>query len=291
MRLPTIAFCNDIDFATWSSYREVHRCLREEYGLDLEDSFWLFDPLGSELALFKSSLKQKGTYHDEILEEIRRRRLTILHACGNFDRNTAFQPTRRLLAEGLDYLRRHASIPSIWTNHGDEGNIQNIGWRDATYQQGDLPSSDAFILDMLLQQGIRYFWTDRHTSNDFVFAPPGRAGQRIVHQEMTRAGLTINAFVRYRGSLPKAPDAETLGKQLSQAHLEALIAQRGDVVIYQHWCVHRASDGRAFTARPPIFPAESKQALQRLARHRDRNELRILPLADLLKEHTSIAVN
>jgi len=289
MRLATLSFCNDIDFADWSSYQEVHRCLREEFGLAVEDSFWLFDPLGSEMALFKTTMRDKGPYHNEILADIRDGRLTILHAGGNFDHNTGFQPSRGLLAEGLDYLRRHAQVPAIWTNHGDEGNVQNIGWAGGNYQQGDAPSSDAFILDILLQHGVRFFWTDQHTSNDFVFAAPGRPGQKILRKEMTRAGFTINGFARYRGPLPKAPDAETLGKQISQTHVEDLIAERGDVVIYQHWCVHRTTAGKPLTARAPIFPSESHNALRMLARFRDRQQLRVLPLLDLLQEHALLA--
>ena len=154
----TLALCNDIDFADWDTYRAAHHELREEFGIDAEDSFWLFDPAGSDMALFKSSLNEKGPRHDELLADIQIGRLNILHAAGNFDFATTDQrPTRRMIADGLDYLAEHARVPEVWTNHGDTGNLQNIGWPGCTYQCGDNPAADSYVLDLLLQHGVRYF--------------------------------------------------------------------------------------------------------------------------------------
>ena len=280
-----LAFCNDIDFADWSTYREAHRVLWECFGIDAEDSFWLFDPAGSEMALFKSSLSEKGTYHDEILEEVRAGRLAILHGAGNFDRlTTDLRPSRGLIGEGLAYLHEHACIPPIWSNHGDEGNIQNIGWPGAGYQQGDDPASECYVLDLLLQHGVRFFWTDRHCTNSFVCGRGSAGEQALIRLEMTRSGTPIHCFIRYRGALPKAPDAQTLGLQLTEEHLQSLIDQGGATVIYQHWCVHRDAERRPFTAGRPVFPLESMNALRRLADARDKGLLRIQRCAALLAE-------
>ena len=285
MRSPTLSFCNDIDFASWASYQEVHRCLREEYGLHLEDSFWLFDPLGSELALFGADMTHKGPRHDELLEEIRGGRLSILHSAGNFDKNTGVIPSRSLIGDGLAYLHAHAKVPRIWSNHGDEGNIQNIGWGERTYHQGDDPSSSVYILDLLLQYGCRFFWTDRLTTNRFSSTAPGKRRDPILSWEPTRAGLEIMGFRRYRGDFPKAPDAVTFGKQLSPQHLEELLADQGDAIIYQHWCVHRTPEGTPFTAGAPIFPNETRASLANVARLRNQNQIRVSDLYSLLCEH------
>ena len=53
----TLAFCNDIDFADWATYREVHRVLDGEFGFAAEASFWLFEPAGGEMALFTNSVR------------------------------------------------------------------------------------------------------------------------------------------------------------------------------------------------------------------------------------------
>lgn len=282
--MPTLAFCNDTDFAHWKAYREVHRILDEEFGFPAQDSFWLFDPAGSELALFKGSQEEKGPRHDEVLEEVRSGRLAILHSAGNFSRvNTDVRPSRGLIEEGLAYLEEHAPMPTVWTNHGDEGDIQNIGGGRPTYQEGDDPSSDAYILDLLLQKGIKFFWTDHHSRNEFVFSA-GAAGTPLLVKERTRAGYEITCFHRYRGALPQAPDARTLSVQLADENLARLAENGGVTVIYQHWCVHRDADGRPYGATSPVFTRDSLAALKRLADYRDRGRMRVVLLTDLLRE-------
>lgn len=281
--LPLLAFCNDIDFSDWATYQEVHLVLREEYGLPAEDSFWLFDPSGSEMALFKRSPEEKGPRHDELLEEIAKGRLTILHGGGNFSRsNTDLRPSRSLIGTGLAYVKEHASVPTIWTNHGDEGDIQNIGGAAPTYHEGDDPTSPAYLIDLLLQGGVRFFWTDHHASNSFTFSPTESGGQPLLVKERTRSGHEILCFFRYRGALPKAPDAQNLGLQLSPQNLDHLVKTGGVTVIYQHWGVHRNAEGRPRTASRPIFPAESLIGLRRLQHYRDRGLIRVVPLTELL---------
>jgi len=285
-RLPTLAFCSDVDFADWGTYREVHRILGDEFGFETEDSFWLFDPSGSDLALFRGSLESKGPRHDELLEEIRSGRLAVLHGAGNFDRTqTRLRPCRSMIADGLAYLKEYATVPRVWTNHGDEGNIQNIGWPGASYQQGDDPSSSVYLLDLLMSYGVQFFWTDRLTTNSFVFRNPGGEGPALVRHEDNRAGLAMHGFFRYRGALRKAPDAQTLGLQLTEEHLRALVDGRGDTIIYQHWCVHRGPDLRPRTAGRPVFPPESEVALRRLSKMRDEKLLRVSRASCLLEEH------
>jgi hypothetical protein len=283
--LPALAFCNDADFADWRVYREVHRILGEEFGFPAQDSFWLFDPAGSEMALFRGSVDEKGPRHDELLEEMKVGRLAVLHSAGNFSRsNTVVRPSRGLVEEGLAYVRERGRMPTVWTNHGDQGDIQNIGGNRPTYQEGDDPASGAYILDLLLQGGIQYFWTDNHASNEFVFSANGTSGPPLLVKERTRAGFEITCFHRYRGALPKAPDAQSLGLQLTQDNLDRLVQKGGVTVIYQHWCVHRDAEGRPYGATSPVFSRDSMTALKRLADYRDRARVRVLPLTELLQE-------
>ena len=277
-----IAFCNDIDYADWNAYKEVHRVFEEEFGIYTEDSFWLFDPNGSDMALFKNNISEKGPKHDELLEDIKSGRLTILHSAGNFSRMfTDKRPTRQLVQEGLEYLKQYAKVPIIWTNHGDEGDIQNIGGRVHTYQQGDLPGTEVYILDLLLQYGFKFFCTDTNLINEFVLSVDN-TGKPLIEKVKTKSGYTINTFNRYRGPLPKAPDAETLWMQLSDNNLDSLIKGQGNTIIYQHWCVHRDSKGKPFTAEKPIFPKESYDALEKLAKLHSEGKLAIRKVMDLL---------
>lgn len=283
-----IAFCNDVDFADWSSFEEVHRVLENELGIFSQDSFWLFDPAGSDMALFTDSVKHKGPRHDLLLEEMKKDRLSILHSVGNFSfTNTGMRATRELVADGLAFLKEHSLLPLIWTNHGDEGDIQNIGGACPTYQEGDLPGSSCYILDLLLQYGIKYFCTDINLINTFCYSPGGRETPALMEKVRTRSGHLITTFNRYRGALPKAPDAQSLAIQLSEENLAALIEQEAYTVIYQHWCVHRDDSGKAFTAKNPVFPESTMKSLRRLVKHRDDGDLRILKLTDLLQEYSA----
>ena len=280
----TLAFSNDIDFSDWATYREAHHILRDEFGIDADESFWLFDPKGSDMALFKGSVDDKGPRHDELLQDIIEGRLTILHSAGNFtDCPPAIRCTRALVAEGLAYLRAHANVPFVWVNHGGVADIQNLGGAHPVYQQGDDPASNAYLLDLLLHEGFRFFWTDWGVRNDFVLSAPGREGG-ILYRERARSGQVLTCFARYRGALSRAPDAQTLGRQLTSENLDALLAAEGTTIVYQHWCLHRDSEGRPFTARRPVFPPESFEALRRIARIRDSGALRMPRLTTLLPE-------
>ena len=280
----TLAFSNDIDFADWPTYREAHHVLHNEFGIDAEDSFWLFDPAGSDMALFKGSVAEKGPRHDELLQDIADGRLTILHSAGNFTQcPPEVRCTRGMVAEGLAYLKTHATMPVVWVNHGGVADIQNIGGEQPVYQQGDDPLSPAYILDLLLDEGFKYFWHDRGSSNEFVLAAPGRPGS-ILSTEHTRSSHTITCFRRYRGALERAPDAQTLGRQLTPENLDALVSAQGTTIVYQHWCTHRDEAGRPFTAGRPVFPPASLDGLRRLADYRDRGLLRLPRLTTLLNE-------
>jgi hypothetical protein len=288
----TLVFCNDIDCSDWATYREVHRELEQEFGIIAEDSFWLFDPNGSEMALFGKALHEKGPRHDDLLEDISNHKLTVLHSAGNFSRtNDRIEPSRRLIADGLDYLKQRAGVPSIWTNHGDDCDIQNLGGASPRYQKGDDPSSDVYLIDLLLLYGFKFFCMDHHFTNSFVFSQNDPQGQPVVKREKTRSGFEVTCFFRYRGDLPKAPDAQTLGLQLTQGNLDNLVQRDGTSIVYQHWCVHRDCDGRPYTAGRPVFPSQSVSALKLLLRYRDQKLINIVSLHEALTAGAAMLVS
>lgn len=277
-----LAFCNDCDYSDLDTARAVWRVF-EDHGLPVQDSFWLLDPTGSELALFRGSVAEKGPRHDELLEELAAGRLGILHGGGNFSEMfMPVRPTREGVGAALEWLRARARVPRVWSNHGDHGDLTNIGAARPTYQQGDDPGSGAYVLDLLLQRGVRWFWTDNHATNDFVRRADPTGPDPLVVRERCRSGHEVSCFWRYRGALPKAPDAHTLCRQLTPAHLDALVAADGVCVIYQHLSIHRDASGKAFTARRPVFDAENLAALAHLARLRDQGALVVERVEDLL---------
>jgi len=278
-----LAFCNDVDFGSWETYREVHRTL-SDLGLPAEDSFWLFDPEGSDLALFRGSVQEKGPRHEEILEEIAEGRLTVLHGGGNWrDPADAKRDRRRLISEGIAYLREHVRVPEIWTNHGDETDVQNVGGGAPTYQRGDDPASGAFVLDLLLGAGVRWFWTDHHYRHDFVSTRGEGGAHPALVWDPTRSGQRIRCFYRYRGDLPFAPDAQSLAWQLREENLLELVEAGGVSIVYQHWMVHRDARGRPRTASLPVFSNEAVTRLTRLAELQAEGSLAVRPLSELLR--------
>ena len=271
----TLAFSNDCDFGNWDTYCEV-RSVFSELGLPFEDSFWLFDPGGSDFGLFKSSMKEKGPRHDELLEEIAAGRLAVLHGGANLDETPLAGPFREALAEGLTYLEEKARVPKIWVNHGSENNRQNIGYNANTYHRGDTPGNDFYCLDLLTGHGVEFFWTDADYDNDHFCLSP------VMLRAYARDGREIYRFRRFRGSLPKAPDAQTLSWQLNEEHLCRLENTGGGTVIYQHWHVHRTSDGSPHTALTPVFPKKTIQSLTVLAQKHQNSTIQLLPLREML---------
>lgn len=275
-----LAFCSDCDLQTWDGYRAVHGFL-DDLGMPAGDSFWLFDPSGGEMALFGKDCREKGPRHDELLAEIAAGRLDVLHSAGSYGERFAqgLAPNRELIAEALDYLATHARVPKIWSNHGDANNIQNIGGASPLpYHNGDLPGSRCYLMDLLLQHGFEYFWIDGRLTV--------KAGQpsRLVARERTRSGHDIKVFQRFIGEMPWSPNGQNVALQINQANLDAWLENDQNVILYQHWGCHHDADFWAYTPSGHPLTEESQKALRWLAERRDKGEVEIVRLADLLAE-------
>lgn len=278
-----LAFCSDCDLQTWDGYRAIHGFLGD-LGMPAGDSFWLFDPSGGEMGLFGKDCREKGPRHDELLAEIAAGRLDVLHSAGSYGARFAqgLAPQRELVAEALDYLAAHARVPKIWTNHGDACNIQNIGGSaPLPYHNGDLPGSKCYLMDLLLQHGFEHFWIDRHLTVN------AENPARLVAQERTRSGHDINVFNRFIGVMPWAPNGQNFALQLNQKNFEAWLENDQNIILYQHWGCHHDANSWAYS--PPGHPLteESQQALRWLAERRDRGEVEIVRLGELLAEETA----
>ncbi|MBS0015117.1 MAG: hypothetical protein KFF72_01885 [Arthrospira sp. SH-MAG29] len=154
----------------------------------------------------------------------------------------------------------------------------NIGGPWSSYQRGDVPEHPAYCLDVLKQYGFKYFWTDvcfestkfgEHlkfikqsyldsavskynfnrffkSNKDDVF-PNITQEERIVLEQrffnktliptIARDDSKLYVFKRYRGEY--APDSACFAHQINSTNLDALEAQQGSVIIYQHFAVWR----------------------------------------------------
>jgi SAM-dependent methyltransferase len=277
-----LAFCNDCDLQSWDNYKIVHREFAER-SIAVGDSFWLFDPSGGDFGLFRRDCTEKGPKHEELLEEISAGRLDVLHSAGSYGArfSQGLKPERKLISEALEYLGKNARVPRVWTNHGDDNNTQNIGGAmPQAYHRGDLPGSDSFILDLLLEHGVEYFWLDRHLTM--------QANQpvRLVASEKARSGHHIKVFSRFMGTAPRAPNGQNLHKQLNDENLEQWIANGQNVIIYQHWTCHHTSKPWAYTPTEPPLTDESLAALSWLREKQAAGKIEVIRLCELLDDES-----
>jgi len=231
------------------------------------------------MALFRSNCSEKGPYHDELLDEIRAGRLDVLHGAGSYGArfNQSLAPRREMIAEALDYLAKHAHVPKIWSNHGDDQNIHNIGGAlPQYYHKGDEINSSCYILDILINNGFEYFWIDRHLVRS------ARTPVRLVAPERTRSGHTINVFSRFMGEMGWAPNGQNLNLQLNEQNLRAWIDNRQNVIIYQHWGCHHDENRWAYSPEGEPLTEESQAALRWLAEQQEAGAVEVVRLKDLL---------
>lgn len=275
-----LSFCNDCDLMSWQGFKEIHTFL-ENIGLPAGDSFWLFDPSGSDMALFQHDLNHKGSCHDDLLEKIATGHLDVLHSVGSYGArfNRGYKPTRKLVAQALDYLAKHAKVPHIYTNHGDIYNIQNIGGAiPSPHHHGDDPNSDIYILDLLIEYGFEYFWLDRLVVRD-AYSP-----YRILASEKCRSGHEIKTFLRFfTPKIDYSPNGNNLYQQLTPEELDTFQQVEQNIILYTHWGCHHKDRWAYIPEEVHPLSKESKKALECLAEMHHQEAIKVLRLYDLLK--------
>lgn len=265
-----------------AAHEEVHEFLHAELRFPITDSAYLIDLAGrEEVAFFHGPAVRPGPHFERLVRYAREGRIAALHSVNVCIGNHPDAPTRQQVAVALGTLNELGIRVPVWTNHGSVHELANLGGAAPVYQQGDLPSSDSYVLDLLLSAGVRWFWMDHHTTNDFA---EFRDGAGLVRRESTRAGFPVRTFRRFRGALPKAPDTHSMAWQLCEGHLERLVRERAAVVIYQHWGCRRDPEGNPLTATSPILPEATRASLRMLAIYRDQGHIAVMRLQDLLDE-------
>ena len=167
-----LAICSDIDRMRIDALRETHRFLNTVertsmgpgVGLDIADSIWLYkapfhDPRRDDLAYFSGlSWDTPSVYGAELLHYARQGWIDTLHSYGNFSRTPGIEVrfTREHAARGLDVLQRNGVRLTVWVNHGDTNNHQNIGEHD--FMRGDRPGSLEYHADLIKAYGTEFLW-------------------------------------------------------------------------------------------------------------------------------------
>ena len=168
-----LAVCSDIDGTSWENFLAIHQFLNSTaqtplgkgVGLNISDSFWMFDQVGTPNAAFsyfKNDLGQPSEKAPMMRELMRADILDVMHGYGNFSEKLCF--SRKMAEIALEELDKHKIKIRVWTNHGGEESEQNIGALSAG--RGDLYPNEkpfnseqcVYHADLLLKYGLRFYW-------------------------------------------------------------------------------------------------------------------------------------
>lgn len=300
-----LAISNDIDVTSIHRMRANFRFIntREDtpngpgLGLDFADSFWMMSVYMSEARSAREvaywSLKdklEKTPFADELVAYAKAGWLDTLHSYGNFscasDMGIAF--VRRHADAAADELAKLGLAVTVWTNHGDRENRQNIGSVDSMH--GDDPASPAYHADLMIQSGVRFIDRPQQQSVTGLAEPlddaklaDGHTIRRfprmklvVDHEQARRRALSTGGRNRISAagrSFTTVWTANMLADQLSPRVLNHIVENGLFLTIAQHL----GAQGSL-----PNLDAPAVAALQRLANYQDDGRILVARTSRLL---------
>jgi hypothetical protein len=280
-----LALCSDIDNTTPQQFLYAHSFLntREEtpmgggLGLDVGNSFWMFmasdsgdivDRHGNGMDAVMTWFHGTSDIEKDagmIAYYFQKGWIDSIHSWGDFSRQDEgeFLFTREMAERAAAALAARDIRPTVWINHGNAANSQNMEARDRkTYRQGARPGSDAYHADLTVPLGIRFVW---FSDNDRRF---GR--QDILYPVTLADGQNVWGFRRYTPGW----SVYSLHEQLSDENLDAIVRDGLPVVVAQH-----------FGGTNYWFPflSTTTQALRNLAERQERGEILVARTSRMLE--------
>jgi hypothetical protein len=211
-----------------------------------------------------------------LAEMIRAGWIDTIHAYGDFDKGGFTRPmAEAVLAE----FKKQALNIAIFSNHGSDQNLQNLGHQGLeSYQKGDVPSNAAYHLDITQKLGVKFVWVDT------ALTPSPIAVDPIYRKVIARDGSTFFVFNRYRGLAGKpAPNAGSLAEQMTVADIDKIIATESTCVYYQHFGVREKNLDGSFSANSaPYFSIDALNVLSHLAAKQKSGECLVAGVGRLL---------
>ncbi len=275
-----LAINSDVEWTSWP----MQLSLFDEFArrdLETASSFWMYSSPKKTWRLFE----EDGTKTPEFAGAAALGRHGLLdtnHSVGGRLHQGGCKFDRDAIAHGYREMAAAGWRPRVYSNHGSKQDRQNVagkGWAD--YQEGDLPGSDLYHLDLTLDHGIRFFWCDPDYTSELTALDAGLdTPTGLLVGDTGRDGNRFLRFRRWLGEgLPYGPSLCNFSHQLSQV-LEA--NARGYSVIYQHLGVERLDTGRPAEAHLPPLRSDAAGILDELAAARRRGDILVTTTERLL---------
>lgn len=274
-----LAFSSDVEFTSWDIQKKLIDAFNA-YHIPVSFSLWTYGDNDHTWCCFKDDGTEQD-YIGDVMDLCQKGVFDTFHSFGGItDGKGTFLNRERFQKSYALFQKYNVTFP-IYTNHGSVLDTQNIGGVDATYQKGDDPYHAHYHLDLTMQHGCRYFWTDIDYDNEqCLFDVKVKPFHPPLFRVMTcRDGQKLLCFKRFRGTNDGAPTLTNFNVQL-KTYLNS--SKNGYTIMYQHFGAKRDENRKAYSAQEPFFDEETKELLNNLQVLHTEKNICILPCSTLL---------
>lgn len=271
--LGALSISNDIEFFDFTFFEVLMKFLNTNQatpfgtglGLEVTSSFFFNSAHPYTFSYFLGLGAQVSEVATRVDDYLRAGLIDANHAYGDFDNVGGF--TRQHALSCYEVLGRLGVQIKVFTNHGGVDNIQNVG-TDAAYHRGDLTDNQAYHVDLMKGNGVRYVWTDSMITEQ---VPPANGRARWLKRRQNTGllkdcvlqdGSLFKGFTRLRATGANAPNLSSLEYQLRLVDWKRFYSEDSAVVVYQHFGVLHRVAGKCYQAtseavrdRPEVFLA------------------------------------
>jgi hypothetical protein len=277
-----LALNSDVEFTSWQTQLDLIEFFANQ-NLDVSFSFWGYGDLNLTWCLFDEANKLTP-YAKQFFPLARRGWFDTIHSFAGMEDGQGTTLSRERFCLFYKILREEGITPGVYTNHGGLGDTQNIGGSWASYQQGDVAHHSHYHLDLTLQHGVRFFWTDIDYDNNHrtfrLSSDQTSPNPPLFKTQVCRDGNKILRFKRHRGNLSYAPSLDNLVQQL-KPFVET--PPKGFSIVYQHLGVKRNDLGRPYSAASPYFNEEAHEIWKAFSRLQKEGTVLISSTEKLLR--------
>lgn len=233
-------------------------------GLEIANSFLFFsENLKIKFSYFDGLTTKPSNFAPIIRNYINNGYIDTLHTYGDFSLQGGF--SRSFAERSAEEIKKYNLNVPIWTNHGNENNIQNVNHGIETHK-GANPNSVAYHADITKIVGVKFYWItqltnmvgqDRNISikeycildwrhplitfRSIIGAFIGKEtiwnSNRLFAPMFLDDGSKVYSFRRFNNNIDiwrPPPTSKDLHRQLSENVLAKLVSERGYLVLYTH---------------------------------------------------------